>query len=305
MKTISCLITCYNREKFVERAINSVLNQTGNFILEVIVVDDGSTDNSVQVIKQFKGDKIHTFFNPHQGLVPTFVFGIKQCTGDYLCFCDSDDYYLNGKLQRQLFEMEKNPDVGLCGTMSVAENPYTGKRFLYRIPIILGHTTFDGLLMGKFIFTEPTYLIRKSVLDGFDLRILSKFNIQDYPILLYFAFYSKILCLNRPTAVFSVLTDSHSHPRRRTNKLKYLVGLYKIRLYFMFHCHFNPKTFLFVTSDFINQTLGVIVRKPLDYTFGERRPATRKELSFIITDQERRRKAVVTLGGSERINVTH
>ncbi len=270
MKTISCLITCYNLEKLIKRAIFSVLRQTGNFILEIIVVDDGSTDNSVQVIKQF-GAQVQAFYRPHAGLMETFIFGIKHCTGDYICFCDSDDLFLPGKLELQLWNMERHPEVGICGTLAASENRYTKPVQLlipqYSAKAIRESETFDGLLRGRQTIVETTYFIRKLVLDGFDLRILYLFHVQDYPILYYLVNHSKILVLDEVTAIYSLSKGSHSRPAEIMKILKYQIETYKIRLYFMVHYPCKPLTPIIVTYKFLKTLLLVIIHSNRYYGF--------------------------------------
>ena len=93
--TISIIIPAYNVEDFVSETLNSVKNQT-SFPDEVIIINDGSTDNSYNIIKNFadlKGWKI--FKTKNQGLGPTRNYGISLAKSDYLYFLDSDDIIEN------------------------------------------------------------------------------------------------------------------------------------------------------------------------------------------------------------------
>ena len=94
---ISIIVTSYNYAEYIGVALDSLLAQTyDNF--EVIVVDDGSKDNSVDIIQKYvrENEKIHLFTHPkggNRGLVESMILGIKQAKGDYVAFCESDDYW--------------------------------------------------------------------------------------------------------------------------------------------------------------------------------------------------------------------
>ena len=87
---ISVIIPVYNAEKYLSDCIHSVLEQTyPNF--EVICIDDGSTDHSVQILKRFNSSKIKIFTQANQGVSVARNFGLDQARGDLITFVDSDD----------------------------------------------------------------------------------------------------------------------------------------------------------------------------------------------------------------------
>ena len=95
---VSVIIGNYNYDYFLPEAINSVLQQTyRNF--ELIVVDDGSTDNSREVIESY-GEKIIAVFQPNGGQGAAFNVGINRAKGEIVCFLDADDYYYPDKLRK-------------------------------------------------------------------------------------------------------------------------------------------------------------------------------------------------------------
>ncbi len=100
----SVIVTSYNYEDFIEETLDSLIGQTyQNF--EIIVVDDGSKDNSVQVIKDYmkKCDNIKFFQHPkmeNKGLVATIVLALKHAKGEYIAFCESDDYWTKDHLKK-------------------------------------------------------------------------------------------------------------------------------------------------------------------------------------------------------------
>ncbi|MEO0406181.1 MAG: glycosyltransferase [Cyanobacteria bacterium P01_A01_bin.135] len=109
---VSILINNYNYGKFVGDAISSALNQTYPNI-EVVVVDDGSTDCSRKIIEQY-GDRIVTVFKDNGGQPSAFNAGFANSTGDIICFLDSDDVFETHKIAEIVNVFEKNIDIGYC-----------------------------------------------------------------------------------------------------------------------------------------------------------------------------------------------
>jgi hypothetical protein len=112
---ISVLIDTYNHERFIEKAIVSVLEQ--DFPAperEIIVVDDGSTDGTAKLVKKFQPD-VRYLPKKNGGQASAFNLGIPQCQGEAIAFLDGDDYWLPGKLSRVAEVLAKNPSVGFVG----------------------------------------------------------------------------------------------------------------------------------------------------------------------------------------------
>ena len=91
MTDISIIVPIYNAEKFINKCVDSLLNQTKKE-LEFILINDGSTDNTHDILKSYKDKRIKYFKNKNQGIGKTRNFGIEKATGKYLMFVDSDDY---------------------------------------------------------------------------------------------------------------------------------------------------------------------------------------------------------------------
>ena len=90
---VSVIIPLYNEEKYILECINSVINQTYKN-LEIIIVDDKSTDNSLKILEQIKDDRIKTIkLDKNSGVAHARNKGVEVSTGDYICFLDSDDFW--------------------------------------------------------------------------------------------------------------------------------------------------------------------------------------------------------------------
>lgn len=111
-----CVIT-YGHEHFIEQTINSILDQECDFSFEVVVSNDCSPDQTNEVIEKIlknhpKGSQIR-YFNHQQniGMMPNFIFAIKECKAKYVAICDGDDYWIDAlKLQKQVDFLENHLD---------------------------------------------------------------------------------------------------------------------------------------------------------------------------------------------------
>lgn len=126
-KKISVIVAVYNTEKYIEKCLRSLLNQTYQN-LEIIVVDDGSTDNSKEVLKKYShNDKIKLIYNKkNSGLSYSRNVGLENATGDYIGYIDSDDYvdldYYEKLIQAII---ENKADIAICDMKIVDEETNT------------------------------------------------------------------------------------------------------------------------------------------------------------------------------------
>ena len=119
---VSVIIPTYNRARFLPQAIQSVLDQTLQD-LEIIVVDDGSTDNTKAILEDYKASVVcvHT---EHRGVSHARNTGMRVARGQYIGFLDSDDTYLPYKLELQFAFLETHPDIGIVCSEASAFNEH-------------------------------------------------------------------------------------------------------------------------------------------------------------------------------------
>ncbi len=111
---MSFVVPSYNYGRFLRDCIDSILNQEGGYELEVIVVDDASTDDSRTIIGSYSDPRVHAFFHEvNQGHVVTINEGFAHARGAYIARIDSDDRYRPHFLLRAIPVLEKNAEVGL------------------------------------------------------------------------------------------------------------------------------------------------------------------------------------------------
>jgi glycosyltransferase involved in cell wall biosynthesis len=119
---VSVIIPVYNGDRYLAEAIESVLAQEYR-PLEILVVDDGSTDESPRIARRF-GSPVRCLAKPHSGLAATRNFGVAAAQGELLAFLDSDDVWLAGKLTRQVQELLTEPALdGVFGRMEQFVSP--------------------------------------------------------------------------------------------------------------------------------------------------------------------------------------
>jgi glycosyltransferase involved in cell wall biosynthesis len=107
---VSIIIPVYNGSLLIKRCLNSVFNQNGDYILEVIVIDDGSTDNSLEVLEDYPQPLI-ILKQANQGPAAARNKGIENATGNYLAFLDADDYWKPTFLKETVSFLEANPEA--------------------------------------------------------------------------------------------------------------------------------------------------------------------------------------------------
>lgn len=109
-KSVTVIIPVFNGALLLKRCLDSVFTQAGNYDLEVIVIDDGSTDGSVDIVKEYP-QTINLLSQSNQGPATARNNGIKAATGKYVAFLDADDYWLSGFLHETVAFLEEHSEV--------------------------------------------------------------------------------------------------------------------------------------------------------------------------------------------------
>jgi len=184
-QAVSVVIPCYNHEDYVAESIRSVLSQ-GYPGLELIVVNDGSTDSSQSVIGRLADEYGFKFINqPNGGLTAAVNAGFCESTGAFFVSFDADDIMLPGRIQRQQAYLSAHPQVGCCAAnyqyIDSSGIPIPGAE--QKPP---GRYSFQDIFSGKVWMGAPTSMYRSDAIrevGGFDTDI----TIQDQPIELQLA----------------------------------------------------------------------------------------------------------------------
>lgn len=168
---ITVVIPSYNHAHYIEKAINSVFSQTYKN-LEIIVVDDGSSDTSVELIKKLSSEVGFTFIEQsNAGISKTLNKAIRDYShGEYICILASDDYFHPEKIEKQIKAIAQNPSSEFCYTKAREFDSESGaaiREFPKKI--------IQGKVLGSVFFHQPyaagTIMFTRSLFDrvgGFD-----------------------------------------------------------------------------------------------------------------------------------------
>ena len=179
MVDVSIIVPIYNAEKYLKKCIDSLVNQTKKEI-EIILINDGSTDNTENIIKEYKDKRIKYFKNENQGIGKTRNFGIKKAKGNYIMFVDSDDYVELNACEELYKKAEKEKsDLVICDYYKVYNN---GKKEEVTIKDFKPTTLkkYPELLLN--VNLAPwNKLYKKSLIDDNKLSFVENIKYEDTP----------------------------------------------------------------------------------------------------------------------------
>ncbi|MDH2917875.1 MAG: glycosyltransferase [Sideroxydans sp.] len=160
---VTVILPIYNGQSYLESAINSVLQQSYSDF-ELVIINDGSVDDSVSIVESFSDSRIRFYQQQNQGLAATLNKAIGLARGKYIARQDQDDVYFPNRLQKQVDFLEQNVDVAMVGA---AAEIWVGNE---RTDRLLKHPTDDasirfGLLFDNY-FVHSSVMLRRSVLEG-------------------------------------------------------------------------------------------------------------------------------------------
>ncbi len=192
--SITVLMTTYNCGEYISQAIQSVLNQTyKNF--ELLIIDDGSTDNTRELVKRFKDERIKFVDSKHIGRSSALNLGLKEASNDLISFCDADDIIHQEKISKQKEFLAKENDLVFTNSAF-----FTDSKILYQLRIqnnlniikrkvaLHGHLGPSVFFNRKFIIEKGGFNSELIAFEDYDLwlRILNDSNIIVVPEILYF-----------------------------------------------------------------------------------------------------------------------
>lgn len=177
---ISIIIPVYNTEKYLEKCVNSIIDQTYNNI-EIILVDDGSTDNSPYICDKLnnKNNNIKVFHKKNEGVSKARNYGIEKANGTYLLFVDSDDYIDKNMISSLYNNLIKyNADISMCNIIRINEKGKYIDCFnknidneKTNISIMNKEEFISNILDYKYYFTYATNkLIKKEIIKEIRFR---------------------------------------------------------------------------------------------------------------------------------------
>ena len=183
---VSVIIPVYNGEKTIRKTLDSALNQSWSNI-EIIVVDDGSSDGTVEILKSY-GDQINYFRQANQGVSAARNLGIDNAKGAYIAFLDADDVWISSKVAYQIEVFNKYPEVQLCYcktefnvtdfdlVLSKMKNENIDK------PTIKVYNDLSHIFLNPFLSTSSVMVNADTAktIDGFDRGLITAEDIDFY-----------------------------------------------------------------------------------------------------------------------------
>jgi glycosyltransferase involved in cell wall biosynthesis len=228
---ISVIIPAYNSEKTISHTIKSVLNQTLS-VLELIVINDGSQDSTLEVIRQIQDSRIKVFSYSNAGGNVSRNRGLNRAVGEFVSFLDADDLWTPDKLQSQFKALQENvtAKVAYSWTDYIDTN---GQFILSGKRINVNGNVYENLLLSNFLENGSNPLIcRKSLitLGGFDESLSAA---QDWDMWLRLASKFDFICVPSVQILYRISANSVSCNLVRQEKscLQVLQRAYKERPY--------------------------------------------------------------------------
>lgn len=174
---VSILLPAYNAQLYLKEAITSILNQTyKNF--ELIVIDDGSTDETSHIIQSFKDKRIRYYRNKKNlKLIQTLNLGLNLCNGMYIARMDSDDIALPHRIEKQVAFLSQNTSIGIvgCNILEFGETKKTPVKYPIKHNDIFARSLF------KSPFCHPSVIIRAEILHKCNLKYeIDYLHAEDY-----------------------------------------------------------------------------------------------------------------------------
>lgn len=230
---VSVIIPLYNEEKYISECINSVIGQTHKN-LEIIIVDDKSTDNSLKLLEQIKDKRIKIIkLDKNSGVACARNKGVEVSTGDYICFLDSDDFWVKDKIEKQL-KFIKNKAFIYSDYMYTKANGENIKK-----AIVPKSLTYKQALKNTCIFTS-TVMFDMNKINKKDLY-MPNLQIGEDTFVWWNVLKKGITAyaINEPLAHYRIKGNSLS-----SNKFKAIICAWK--LYFLQELKFYQRIYYFM-----------------------------------------------------------
>ena len=229
-------LTTYNQKKYIAQTLQSIIDQEHNYKYEILVSDDCSTDGTQDVIKEFQKkypDVVKPVYNEKNiGAMANYYATVARAKGKYLMGCGGDDYWLPGKVQKQIEFMEQNPGIGFCYSRAkickedIKENDgFVGCFFNDKNDILLKHNCIPAL----------TTCVRMDLFKKYLNEIQPEnkdWLMEDYPLNIYCFYESYIYYFSEPLGVYRVINDSLCHQVNPKKQFIFEKSVYEIRKFF-------------------------------------------------------------------------
>lgn len=238
-----CIIT-YNQDNFIRNCLESVVSQKIDFPYEIVIGEDNSTDNTLNICREFRQrfpNKIKLIERSENlGMSKNWASTLRECKGEYIAICEGDDYWTDtSKLQKQVDFMDANPEYGMVCT---DYDKYFQKTTKFKRNCFpkkytnSGEVKFEDYILDKSTIATASVVIKSCLLNQYfsevGLENFSQWLVSDVPLYLFIALKSKIGVLPDVTTVYRINEKSASKFTEVHKYYEYLIKGFEIPVYF-------------------------------------------------------------------------
>lgn len=182
---LSVIVPVYNGARYVARAVYSILQQGSKVLLEIIIVDDGSTDDTLQIIQRFatEDERVRVLHQENAGQAVARNTGVANARGELVAFLDADDTWYPTKLEEQLALLERTGSDFIFANADIVDDHGTHYGNQFSIIRPARGNIYHKLLFGNFITTSTMMIVKTffNTLGGFDVSARRRY-VEDYDL---------------------------------------------------------------------------------------------------------------------------
>ncbi len=208
---VSAIVTAYNGASFVADAIESILAQTRP-VDEIAVVDDGSTDNTAEIVESYRPFGVRCIRQENRGIPRARNRGISETTGDLIAFLDCDDTWLPDKNALQLDYLLAHPEAALVSGHAWWWDPMSDRRWIERIGTRRSKLRRE-LMIQNCVGNASGAIVRRRILEEVGLFDPAQIWAEDWELWMRVASRGEIAFIERPLIVYRVVPTSLTHQR--------------------------------------------------------------------------------------------
>jgi glycosyltransferase involved in cell wall biosynthesis len=205
-------VTAYNGAAYVADAIESILAQTRP-VEEIVVVDDGSTDNTAEIVESYRPFDVRCIRQENRGLSRARNRGIRETTGDLIAFLDCDDTWLPDKNALQVDYLAAHPEAAIVSGHVWWWEPLTNRRWLERLGVRRSKLRRE-ITIHNCVGNASGTLVRRRILEEVGLFDPTQIWAEDWELWMRLASRGEIGFIERPVIVYRVVPTGLTHQRR-------------------------------------------------------------------------------------------
>lgn len=225
---VSVVLSVFNGEKYLSEAIDSILTQSyKNF--EFIIINDGSTDSSLEIIRSYNDKRIIIISRENKGLIESLNEGIRKARGKYIVRMDADDISLIRRLEKQVTFMEDNPNIGMSGS-DVLIFKDSLKISIWNVP--KSDTVIKSELLFSSPFAHPSVIINRELIFKHHLFYDSDFlHAEDFELWTRVAKVTKMENISEILLKYRLLEDSITREANKNIDKRYAIHKKILNMY--------------------------------------------------------------------------